>query len=348
MKIFHFKIIILILIILINYINKNIELKKALKYIDKCIKGINDNIKIKINNRNPKISVIIPVYNCEKTILKSISLIQHHNLYNFEIILINDLSKDNSKQIIERIKKKDPRILLINNNNNKGTFYSRNIGVLAAKGKYIFSLDDDDMFSVENIFSRIYNEAEKYNYDIIGFKAFYGYSYNPKIKEIYDDPFIKNKKNMVVYQPKLHFLSLINNDVHIWAKSIKNIIYKKAVNLLGKKRYSIYLCYSEDDVIIFILFIISKSFKFTNIYGLYHQISNQTASFTLSKNHVLFSKIFYLDILFDFAKNITFEKEYAISYGIENIKVFLSKIRLNNINRNYLSIVLILLYKIFL
>ena len=115
---------------------------------------------------NPKVTVIIPVYNCEKTILNSISSIQHQNFYNFEIILINDLSKDNSKQIIERIKKKDPRILLINNNNNKGTFYSRNIGVLAAKGKYIFSLDDDDMFSVENIFSRIYNEAEKYNYVI--------------------------------------------------------------------------------------------------------------------------------------------------------------------------------------
>ena len=59
------------------------------------------------------------------------------------------------------MKIKDPRILLINNKNNKGTFYSRNIGVLASKGKYIFSLDDDDMFSSETIFYKIYNEAEK-------------------------------------------------------------------------------------------------------------------------------------------------------------------------------------------
>ena len=155
------------------------------------------------------------------------------------MLLINDFSEDNSKQIIENMKIKDPRILLINNKNNKGTFYSRNIGVLAAKGKYIFSLYDDDMFSSENIFYKIYNEAEKYNYDIIGFKALYGNSYNPKINQIYDEPFIKKKQNIIVYQPKLHFLSLINRDVHIWGKCIKNKIYKKALNTLGKKRYSI-------------------------------------------------------------------------------------------------------------
>jgi glycosyltransferase involved in cell wall biosynthesis len=77
-------------------------------------------------------------------------------------LLINDFSEDNSKQVIENLKIKDPRILLINNKKNRGMFYSRNIGVLAAKGKYIFALDGDDMFSAGNIFYRIYKEAEKY------------------------------------------------------------------------------------------------------------------------------------------------------------------------------------------
>jgi glycosyltransferase involved in cell wall biosynthesis len=157
-------------------------------------------------------------------------------------LLINDFSEDNSKQVIENLKIKDQRILLINNKKNRGMFYSRNIGVLAAKGKYIFALDGDDMFSAGNIFYRIYKEAEKYNYDIIGFKALYGNSYNPKVNQIYDEPFIKKKQNRIVYQPKLHLLSLINRDVHIWGKCIKKKIYKKALNALGKKRYStIYL-----------------------------------------------------------------------------------------------------------
>ena len=151
-------------------------------------------------------------------------------------------------------------------------------------------------------------------------------------------PFINKKKNIIVYQPKLHLLSLINRDVHIWGKCIKNKIYKKALNTLGKKRYSMYLCYSEDDIIIFILFKISKSYKFTNMYGLYHLISNKTTSFKLSKNHKLFSRIFYLDILYDFTNNISSEKEYSISYGIKLIKKYLPKINKNN--RNYLNIVL--------
>ena len=76
------------------------------------------------------------------------------------------------------MKKEDPRINIINNDKNRGTLYSRNIGVLYAKGKYIFALDNDDMFLTENIILKIYNIAEKKNYDIIGFNAIYTNSYN--------------------------------------------------------------------------------------------------------------------------------------------------------------------------
>ena len=91
---------------------------------------------------------------------------------------------------------------------------------------------------------------------------------------------------------------------------------------MGKERYSIYLCYSEDDVMIFILFSIAKSFKFRNKYGLFHFKSNKTASFYLSRNHLLFSKIFFLDVINDFTKNNFKEKEYAVSYAINNNEIF--------------------------
>ena len=91
---------------------------------------------------------------------------------------------------------------------------------------------------------------------------------------------------------------------------------------------------------VFILFKFAKSFKFNNKYGLFHLKSKKTASFYLPRNHLLFSKIFFLDVIFDFTENNFKEKEYVVSYSINIIKFFLSKILLNNENKQYLSLVL--------
>ena len=322
-------------------ININVFIfKKIRKYLDICLQGIVYNKKYTLTNKNIKISVIIPIFNCENSIKLSINSIENQNLQNFEIILINDFSTDNSKIVIENIQKEEPRIFIINNNKNMGTLYSRNIGVLAARGKYILALDNDDLFINEDLFHKIYKEAEKKKYDIIEFKTIIGYNYYSNITEMKDDPFIKNKNNIVVYQPELSLFSLTNNDVHIWGKGIKTEIYKKAVNYLGKRRYSIYLCYSEDDVMIFLLFKLSDSFKSINKYGLFHLISNKTASFYLSKNHILFSKIYFMNFLFDYTKNNFEEKKYVVIYSIKFLNRFFSKISLNKENRDYLNLVL--------
>ena len=291
-----YKFYILFLSILIKKLNKSILLiekkiylfEEVKKFINKCSAEIKNEKKIifqtKINI--PKISVVIPVFNCEKTIKYSISSIQNQKLTDFEIILINDFSKDKSVTIIKNIQMNDSRIIIINNNNNKGILYSRNIGVLLSKGKYIFPLDNDDMFANEYIFKRVYKEAKRKNYDIIGFECIYGINYNPNINEMYEDIFIKNKENRIVYQPNLKFLSFINNDCHIWGKCIKKEIYQKAINSLGKKRNTIYLCYAEDDIMIFMINKVSNSFKYTKKYGLFHIKSNITASFYLPRDHI--------------------------------------------------------------
>ena len=73
------------------------------------------------------------------------------------IIIVNDYSSDNTSIIIEQIKKEDKRIRLINNKKNLGTLYTRCIGTSAAKGKYIFPLDGDDIFLDKDIIRNIYN-----------------------------------------------------------------------------------------------------------------------------------------------------------------------------------------------
>ena len=316
---------------------KNIILQKGRNYLDFCLQGVNKKIFFYFNKK-PKISVIIPIYNCQKTINLTIISIQNQIIQDYEIILVNDNSKDNSKQIIDNIQKNEPRIIIINNERNMGTLYSRNIGVLASRGKYIFPLDNDDMLFNPKIFRLLYKEAINKNYDIVGFKTIYGLDYHSTEKKMFDEPFIKNKTNKVVYQPKLKFLSINNNDCHIWGKLIRNDIYKTAINLMGIKRYSVYLCFTEDDIMVFMLFSSAKSYKFLPIYGLFHLKSKNTASFTLSQNHKLFSKIYFLEILFDFTNNNFKEKRYVSNFAIFLSKIFNYKTTLNT--RIYLKQVL--------
>ena len=67
----------------------------AKNFIDKCLKGIIINNKALVYSENPKVSVLIPLYNCQRTISRAIKSVQNQNLSNIEIILINDFSSDN-------------------------------------------------------------------------------------------------------------------------------------------------------------------------------------------------------------------------------------------------------------
>ena len=349
------KIIIIIFIFglkeFILFNSKYFQLMKGKKYISECFETTDLGFETEFNNIKPKVSVIIPVFNCQNTIRSSIISIQKQTLKEIEIILVNDFSLDGSKEIIENIQKDDPRIVIINNNKNMGTLYSRNIGAFLANGKYIFPLDNDDLIFDKNIILRLYNIAEKYNYDIIEFKAIDAYNYNSKINEMFEDPFITNKDKRIIYQPELKFLSLNNNDCHIWGKYIKHEIYKKAISLFYDKRNINYICVAEDDIMVFMLFSVSLTFYFFPIYGIFHLISNETASFTLPKDHLVFSRIYFLDILFDFSENNNEEKEYIIKNAksfhnyliLKNLtfsqqnKLYLGKVLKKIFNCNYIS-----------
>ena len=134
--------------------------------------------------KHPKLSVVIPIYNCAKTIELSIKSINFQSLKELEIILINDLSSDNSSFVIEQLKQYDKRIRIINNKRNMGTLYSRSIGALKSKGEYIIGLDNDDFFSYEYVLETVYLNAKINNFDIVEIKSLNIPNYSPKIKEI--------------------------------------------------------------------------------------------------------------------------------------------------------------------
>ena len=91
----------------------------------------------------PKISIIVPIYNAEKVLKRCVDSILNQSYKNFELILINDGSKDKSIDIINEYKEKDERIKVIDNK-NKGVSETRNIGIKTSKGEYIQFIDADD------------------------------------------------------------------------------------------------------------------------------------------------------------------------------------------------------------
>lgn len=94
--------------------------------------------------KNPKISVIVSVYNTEKYIEKCLDSLLNQTYSNIEIVVINDCSTDGSLKILKKYAKKYDNIILIENKENKGLSYSRNVGLEKATGEYIGYIDSDD------------------------------------------------------------------------------------------------------------------------------------------------------------------------------------------------------------
>jgi glycosyltransferase involved in cell wall biosynthesis len=114
---------------------------------------------------NPKISVIVPAYNCAKYIEDSIRSLFVQSFKDFEIIIINDGSTDATFYIISSLISTCPeefkdRIILINNKKNSGCFQSRTIGIKKAKGEYVLIHDADDI-SLPYRIEKQYNFLEK-------------------------------------------------------------------------------------------------------------------------------------------------------------------------------------------
>ena len=321
-------------------------LLRGRKYLDQCIKGLYN--KKYMANAKPKVSAIIPVYNCQKTINAALLSIQKQNLTKLEIILINDFSNDNTSQIIQNKQKEDKRIIIINNHKRMGTLYSRSIGALMAKGKFIFCLDNDDMFFDKDIFDYFYKIGKKEILDIIGFQTVNLWNYTAGVKEMKDLYTYIYPNGYYIYQPELSRWMvtfegkfLVHNNM-IWGKCIRTNIYQKAVNLLTINRYSKYLVWAEDTSINFIIFNLAKSFKYIHKYGILHFKSTKTASFIQPIEHKIFGETFFLEVIFDFSKNnsdknlaaeqiLYMEKQFNITknYNItDNIKI---KSIINNI-----------------
>ena len=223
------------------------KLIKIIKYINISKQGILLYKNNFIKSKNPDVSVIISLYNRDKYINSTITSVQNQRMKNIEIIIVDEHSNDNSIKYIEYAKKIDPRIILIKNGNNMGYLYSKLIGSLYSKGKYILFLDSDDMICIEDFILVLHKEAKKGNYDYIEVNEYIEMN-------SHDKTIIKKKFNSML----------------LWDKLIKKkCLYKEIINRIGKDAlikgkttliYNFILLFLNDN----------KNFKKINKIGIFH------------------------------------------------------------------------------
>lgn len=114
-----------------------------------------------------KVSIVVPVYNAEKTLVNCVATLINQTLKEIEIILVNDCSTDNSFLAMELLRDKFPdKIRIVDSKINQGAGGARNLGLQYAIGDYIGFVDSDDIVSVE-MFEKLYKEAIRTGYDVI-------------------------------------------------------------------------------------------------------------------------------------------------------------------------------------
>ena len=118
---------------------------------------------------NPKVSVIVPMYNAQETIVATMKSIQAQTLKDIEIICVDDGSSDDTFSILQEIQKKDERVHLVAQD-NKGAGAARNTGLKAASGEYLSFLDADDLFE-STMLEKAYKKAIETDADIVVFRS---------------------------------------------------------------------------------------------------------------------------------------------------------------------------------
>ena len=161
-KLVSFLLFLLITNIYSQYTPMDKEMEKPFRnYITVCKQGLLLPNRIFKKSENPKVSIIIPMYNEAKNAKFVIRTIQNQNLQDFEIVCVNDNSNDNTLSVLEELKEEDPRITILTNKSNRGVLYNRIYGALMSKGEYVTFLDADDGFSNINILQKSYDIATK-------------------------------------------------------------------------------------------------------------------------------------------------------------------------------------------
>ncbi|WP_269050150.1 glycosyltransferase family 2 protein [Sporosarcina sp. G11-34] len=252
----------------------------------------------------PMISIIIPVYNAENRLRKSIESVLNQSYRNIEVLLINDGSTDSSLEICEFYSTNDTRVKVIHQINS-GVSAARNRGIIEAKGEYITFVDSDDTIDI-NTYEVVIDYLQTECLDMIMFGMKFDYYFGEKYSH---SNIYKIKENIEVNKNNMknHFIDLyeINYLSSVWNKVIRTSVLKEN-NLFFEKNMAIL----EDFK--FVLDVLSHTDKLLALNNEFYRYYNNLSISSLSRrpNIDYLNNFRILDLsLRKFAENILMQSQ---------------------------------------
>lgn len=238
------------------------------------------------------VSIILPVYNGEKYIAKSIDSVLTQTYSNIELIIVNDCSTDSTLEIINRYKAKDTRIRIVNNIKNQRLPKSLNIGFSEASGEYFSWTSDDNMYK-ENAIEKMVSCLEANNADFV----------NANFSDIDEYDNIIKTNNTAADINKLMFGNTIGA-CFLYTKAIAKKVGEYDANLFLAEDYDYWIrigrygkmCHIDDDLYLYRRH--EQSLSQTK----YKQVCLQTVK-TLEKHFLFFYSVLNIKdryLFFDF------------------------------------------------
>ena len=256
-----------------------------------------------------KVSVIVPVYNTEKYLRRCLNSLVNQTLEDIEIIVIDDCSPDNSKEILKEYEKKyKDKIKVFHNKTNKGIGYNRNYGIKKATGEYIGFVDSDDWVD-ETMYDKLYKRAKKDNLDLVLCNFHKMLEKETELEEIEPDfkiPYFKNTN--LKNNPNL----LLNVNLAPWNK-----LYKK--ELLEDITFAEDLKYEDA---IFVVKTLSRSKKIGMVDERLNYYLVRSKSETTVMNKKVFDILIITKQIIDELKNHDYYnkiKDYVEAMTIRNL-----------------------------
>ena len=194
----------------------------------------------------PWLSVIIPIYNAEKYLSKCLKSIQNQTFKDFEVIMVDDGSKDNSGKICKEFESKDKRFHYYKKENG-GPYQTRFYGIEKSKGTYFTGCDADDYYSTKKAFQILYDEVVKSNCAVIQFSSLKKFNHLTfKEKSVKNTIHIKENEFYINEYPKL--LCSFWDNAHISGTIWNKIYHRDLINNLPSSE-SAERVFMGDDLI---------------------------------------------------------------------------------------------------
>jgi len=183
---------------------------------------------------NPTLTLIVPVFNGSRWLEPCLRSIQQQTYTDFECIVVDDASRDNSVAILKKYCAADPRFLFLQHNKNQGAANAKKTGIMAARGQYVLCIDQDDWIE-SSMVEQLYAKAQLTHADMV-YCHYLEESYGETIP-LYQEPVDSNKENTIkdILSWGSYFPALWNKLIR--TSLLRGIYYPKAT-------------YSEDRAII--------------------------------------------------------------------------------------------------